>query len=82
MERFTRATLRCPGALNRCHLPLPHRLGAMERRALPTVDVLTFEGSDYANREANFGVFRFDDSPKPAACALGSLIWGVAPAGC
>ena len=33
-------------------------------------------------REAHFGVFLFDDSPKPAACALGSLILGVAPDGC
>jgi exo-beta-1,3-glucanase (GH17 family) len=38
--------------------------------------------SNSMDREANFGVFRFDDSPKPAACALGSLILGVTPDGC
>jgi hypothetical protein len=38
--------------------------------------------SNGADPEANFGVFLFDDSPKPAACALGSLILGVTPAGC
>jgi len=37
---------------------------------------------DFAHREAHFGVFRFDDSPKPVACALGSLITGVPPPGC
>jgi hypothetical protein len=41
-----------------------------------------FNGTDHTNREANFGVFHFDDRPKPAACALGSLILGVAPDGC
>ncbi len=41
-----------------------------------------FNNTDYVNREAHWGVFRFDDSPKPAACAMGILILGMAPDGC
>jgi len=47
-----------------------------------TLHEAPFNGTDYADREAHFGVFDFDDRPKPAACALGSLILGVAPDGC
>jgi hypothetical protein len=59
------------------HLEQPEVEGVF----IHTLHNAPFNGTD-ANREAHFGVFRFDDSPKPAACALGSLILGIAPDGC